>query len=969
MKKKKFFCIVSMIALSIGQTSAQQPLVEYSFDKNTDDGEYYPYTLSGTARTVVLTDGNTVVSTGKNKGYVDLSAQMGKSVMAQMTGDYTIALDICVGASNSLGQFCWAWALANGTNQYLGLVNAAGNGNWYYEVKNGNAYQAYSQSGLTADTWHTVVVVQRGQQCKIFIDGIHKGTGTTSIHAADLANAVTQCWLGRSPFVADAYMTNTLMDNFRIYNESLSDEQIMSLYDSRPKTSEVVVADAERIAEMRNEMTAAYAARYIHQSAKLPTTSSLGDVVWTYTETVPGHVSFSNNTFTVVKRETEAVVVGSLQGEVQYKDSTYAVFESPINVTVAPDDNAVGYLYCHMPDLVPQTGLGTLVSQTITFALGKKEDKGLVFNELLGGNPIVKGIGTTLPWCRDAFLAKDKKRSCYYIVTTDLYGSQDGGTSMLGNYSIGMFKSYDLINWTYNRCDIKQFLRQNPVTDIYNNAGTARLAAGKVTRVWAPQIIFIGGDPYIYYAVGNSDNGDCDHFYISKANEDFTSIEDFRMLYGANMVSNILDADINYLETDQLYHMSYRDYEKGDIRDITCPDILHPVWNDEPISTFSERGGFEASSVFRRINEDVWNVGNVNYSGDKGFHFHVADGLLRNLTSEKGMSGNLSPQHGSFVMVSQTEYDLLMIWNDLDGNIRNAKAILAKNADSELQSAVAKAESDLYTMQTEPVSLDALLLTLKEDLETVNSRLSALKSQVTLSPDSISKLLVGAKEITVTNGGFASNTSGWTASPSPGTANGVAEFFAAGYVDYNASIKKEIKGLENGTYLITCQAFERSGYNDGDGRNYRMGGEKLHYHLFANSSQTDVCSMYSLPYSGADHLNSFVNNMSGANTMFSASSDNYLCGVVAEVKNGVLSVGIKRDFTTVHTSSWCCFDNFKVYRLADEVSDIEEVVSAETDLSSESVQIFTLDGVKTDKLHEGINIVRHADGKVTKIAY
>ena len=165
---------------------------------------------------------------------------------------------------------------------------------------------------------------------------------------------------------------------------------------------------------------------------------------------------------------------------------------------------------------------------------------------------------------------------------------------MFGNYSIGMIRSFDHSNWTYSRCDLKQNLRENPPADIYDNSGTKMLTAAKVSRVWAPQIIFIAGTPYIYYAVGNTDNGDCDHFYISRANEDFTGIETFQLLYGPNKQDNILDADINFMETDQRYHTSLRDYAVGCIRDITCTDLLHPEWDVQSSIPFTDGNAFEA---------------------------------------------------------------------------------------------------------------------------------------------------------------------------------------------------------------------------------------------------------------------------------------------------------------------------------------------------------------------------------------
>ena len=927
-----------------------QLLVEYSFSTTTDDAGRFPYTLSGSAQCQTLNDGNTVVAIGKRNGYIDLSAHMAKSILPQIQTNHTISLDICVGADNSLSSFCWVWALANGTGQYSGMVNQAGNANWYYEIKNGSASQAYSQKGLTTDVWHTITAVQRGKMCKLYIDGQLLGSGFTDIRFSDFAKAITQCWLGRSPFGADAYMINTLFDNFRIYNKALTEEQVQALYASRPTTTEVVVTDEERIAELRQELSAAYAARYIHQSAKLPTTSSFGRVTWTYAETTPGYVTFNSNTFKVVKRDAQAVVAGTLQGEVNYNGQAFTVFDQPIPVTVAPDDNAVGYLYCHMPDLVPQTGNGLVVSQTITYALGKKEDKGLVFNELLGGNGVIKGVGTTIPWMRDAFILRDKNGNGYYMVNTDLYNSGKGGTDAADACYIGMFRSFDLINWTYTRCDVKGFLRQHPTKDIYNDAGTALLTPDKIFRVWASQLTYIGDDLYLYYGIGNSDNGQADHIYLSKVNDTFTGIEDIRMLYGDNRGAIALDADIIYLETDQRYHMFFRDVSKANIRDIACTDLLHPEWDEECVS-FVDPGNFEAPSVFRRINEDVWNVGCVNWSNgpNKGYHFRTADAMLQNLKDAPAMSGNLSPQHGSFLMLSQTEWDLLQTWNDLNGVIENVKWKMNNGAGDEetianLRSAIAKAETDLYVKRTEPVDLEALLQTLEADLEAIKAQFKSHESQFTLSADSINKLIENATPITITNGDFASNASGWTTVSTPNTANGVAEFFAAGYVDYNASIKQELRGLENGTYLVTCQAFERNGHNDGEGRNYQTGAELLRYHLFANTAQTNVCSMYSTPYSGVNSLNGYVDGMVSANNVFSASPDNYLCGVVVKVTNGRLSFGIKRDFTTVHTTDWCCFDNFRVYRLADAPTEIGAIRNGQRTMAKEAVAVYDLVG-------------------------
>lgn len=218
-------------------------LVSYSFDREGDDSGSFTATLNGSASIVTLEDGNHVLFTGDNNGYMDLGTQMARTVLGQLNGNYTISLDVNVGVPNSLGSYCWAWAIGNGTGQYTALVNKAGNSNWYYEIKNSSAYMAYSSQGLREDEWHTVTVVQKGGACTIYVDDVRKNSVSTSIRPSEFASSVTQSWLGRSPYASDAYMTNTMMDNFCIFNKALTDDEIKMLFDARPKvqTEEKVV--------------------------------------------------------------------------------------------------------------------------------------------------------------------------------------------------------------------------------------------------------------------------------------------------------------------------------------------------------------------------------------------------------------------------------------------------------------------------------------------------------------------------------------------------------------------------------------------------------------------------------------------------------------------------------------------------------------------------------------------------------
>ena len=80
----------------------------------------------------------------------------------------------------------------------------------------------------------------------LYIDGERCGSNTITTKPSNFASSAKQCWLGRSPYEADAYMTNTMMDNLRIYNKALTATQVKELYNSRP-TSTTIATGIEEV--------------------------------------------------------------------------------------------------------------------------------------------------------------------------------------------------------------------------------------------------------------------------------------------------------------------------------------------------------------------------------------------------------------------------------------------------------------------------------------------------------------------------------------------------------------------------------------------------------------------------------------------------------------------------------------------------------------------------------------------------
>lgn len=226
---RKSLCGFLLIASGTAYSQLPTPVVSYSFENSNavDDDNLYSGSFYGNASVVTMTDGNKVLYTGA--GYMDLSSSMGKAMAAKLTGNYSISVDVCVSPTNNLSSYCWLYAFANATSQYFGLINTAGNANWYYEVKNSSTNNTKSNSGLSTQNWHNITVVQNGTLCLLYIDGTLKSSGTVSLFPSAFASSITGCYLGKSPFAGDALMGNTFIDNFRVYNSALTVSQVSSI--------------------------------------------------------------------------------------------------------------------------------------------------------------------------------------------------------------------------------------------------------------------------------------------------------------------------------------------------------------------------------------------------------------------------------------------------------------------------------------------------------------------------------------------------------------------------------------------------------------------------------------------------------------------------------------------------------------------------------------------------------------------
>ena len=315
-----------------------------------------------------------------------------------------------------------------------------------------------------------------------------------------------------------------------------------------------------------------------------------------------------------------------------------------------------GFLYCHMSDRGEYTA----------YALSRD---GYHYEDVIGGDPIfnpeeharIEG-GT-----RDAYITRTHDGKGYLMVTTDMCVRK---SKVWDNYGIDLLRSDDLIHWESVTFDFRKgasIFCDPESPDVYQDWST-------INRVWAPQIFW---DPHyvwkdgkkggymIYYSLWNRAEEAYDRMYYSYADESFTRLTKPRLLFDWGYAT--IDADINYLESDGLYHMLIKkEGGKPGIYTATAKHLTGP-WS-EPVEDdyvdFEGNKKCEGSSAFQLMGDDTWRGAYIEYSSrPKHYRICKADKYLRNFSEPVDIQGVTGPQHGSFMRLTKKEYKRLQKWS------------------------------------------------------------------------------------------------------------------------------------------------------------------------------------------------------------------------------------------------------------------------------------------------------------------
>jgi len=236
--------LISTINGNARQTDNPGLKIQYTFNNvsgntvpNAAPGEPdYNGTLYNEASVIPMGKYN-VLSLGNISGYLDMGQSIG-NIFPTMT-DYTVSAYYRVGTNASLngaGFFLWEFCTSNATGQYSGVYSAyrlnmqrfaLSTGGW----NNENGIEV----GLPADKggWHNVVYRQTGNSGELYIDGqlavssdemsppVSIPTPSSAFSTPPIYN-----WIGKSQFVGDSYLLNTLVYDFRLYDLAVPDQLI-----------------------------------------------------------------------------------------------------------------------------------------------------------------------------------------------------------------------------------------------------------------------------------------------------------------------------------------------------------------------------------------------------------------------------------------------------------------------------------------------------------------------------------------------------------------------------------------------------------------------------------------------------------------------------------------------------------------------------------------------------------------------
>jgi hypothetical protein len=656
-----------------------------------------------------------VLDLGSANGYLDLTSKTGNLI--NTLSDFSISLYVYVDPLVNLsaaGNFIWTFAnsdnmatTANGNMFFSALSNrfAISTTNWTGETS------VSQNKALTKGNWQHITYTQSGTVGTIYVNGIVVKTGTININPANLG-ITTNNYLGKSCYTGDAYLQNTLLSDFRIYNRALSTNEITTLAASRNGLDSALFV--QQVSNAKTQLTI-NGLNTVKSNLSLPTDggnnivitwiSSNNSVISTsgvVTRPVSGldtasvvlTATLSKNGITATKQFTAKVIPYYSDKISVQLDSTNLSVAGNLNLlrsnltlpTSGMEGSNISW-NSNEPTILSSAGVilnhpakgsgntqvtltatitkGTIVT-TKGFSVAVAEDEGFsgyLFVYFTGNNISQEAIRFALS--NDGFIYNALNNN-NPVLNSALISSSGGVRDphiLRGQNNDYYMVATDMVSangWNSNRAMV--LLKSTNLTDWTStviNIPNTYLQYATADRVWAPQTIY---DPsvgkYMVYWAMRLGSTDYDKIYYAYANSTFTGfVTTPKVLFDNNGLSTI-DPDIIY--KDGYYNLFFKTEGNGNGIKKALSTTLTGNYNLLDKYLQSTTNPVEGGCVFRMYNTDNWILMYDMYTSG-AYQLTISTDLVNFSVVTNPVSFDFTPRHGTVMPVTAAEMQALKI--------------------------------------------------------------------------------------------------------------------------------------------------------------------------------------------------------------------------------------------------------------------------------------------------------------------
>jgi arabinoxylan arabinofuranohydrolase len=707
------FCSVN----GYGQADASLK-VQFTFKNLTPDGsqvmdDYNHYTaILENGATVQKIGHFSVLSLGAANGYLDLGQEMGEIIGA--LEDFSISTYIFIDETVDLspdGNFIWTFANSND-------VAATPNGQMFLSAR--TTRYAISTTNWTRESrldygreftkgiWKQVTYTQSGYLGTIYIDGVAVKSGPI-IRPPNVLGETAYNYIGRSPYVADVYLLNTMIYDFRIYDRALSAPEVSDLDDSLTALNADIIMnqlteakealDLDNLDEVISDMTLPTSAQndieISWMSSNEPVITNTGLV----TRPAAGSSPVDVNLTAILQKSELSITKIFIATVLPYYDERTSVKRDSAQLTLSgvlnnlrtdiilPQEGAEGSTITWVSD---QTDYLTNTGQLIQLsAKGSEQVKVNLTATIAKGAESVNKIF-------EIYIAEDEEYTAYLFayflgnsgiqeairfgLSSDgfNYRALNSNAPILSSASIsstGGVRDPHILRGVYGHSYYMVVTDMVSANGWNSNHGIVLLKSADlvnwtsspvdikakfpefsaIDRAWAPQTIYdpAQGRYMVYFSL--HEPGGRDIIYYSYANDDFTDLATTPVqLYTDPNNSSCIDADI--IVKDGKYYLFHKNETGGGIY-VAISDHLTGSYElvSQPVD--QSASAVEGSCVFKLINTDTYVLMYDEYTSGT-YQFTTSTDLLH-FSVVSDVSMNFYPRHGTVMPITQAEADTL----------------------------------------------------------------------------------------------------------------------------------------------------------------------------------------------------------------------------------------------------------------------------------------------------------------------